>query len=245
MSLLPFIQERLAVVEKDIKTDLFLWLCGKKHPHLEFSGTIESFYWESYLENNVYKIIQAAFNANRELSCEHSVNPIISISDAERASKQTIIKILSVMVDYDQSMRSDGHQSKVKKKDIKEIKKRCLKEVEERAQNEANLLKMPKNDTVNIPLPSECGIYWYVKNCHFSVHLKLIGLGLTCLAIGFGAGKNETMRSLHNAFTNTESTKETVSTKSRAAIPIATVQNIHNTITETQKIESSKNDRSE
>ncbi len=105
MSLLPFIQKRLMTVEKEIKHDLLFWLCGKKHPNLEFSGTLESLYWGNYLENNITRIIQVAFAANRELANEHDIDPINTIKDATQASKQVIIEVLTVMADYDQRMR--------------------------------------------------------------------------------------------------------------------------------------------
>ncbi len=99
---------------------------------------------------------------------------------------------------------------------------------------------MPKKNTIKLPLASECGVYWYIKNCHWSVHLKLIGFAFACLAIGFGAGKNETMRSLHNAFANTESSKETAFTKNSENIPAAIDQNTPNTINEITKNTSSE-----
>jgi len=240
MSLLPFIQERLAVVEKEIKTDLFLWLSGKKNPNLEFSGTLESLYWGNYLENNITKIIQTAFTANRELASEHDIDPINTINEATEASKQVIVDVLNVMADYDQRMKGKGYPDKVAKKDIKELQNYYFKLVEDSANNEANLFNMPKKNTVNIPLASEYGIYWYIKSCHWSVHLKLIGVIFTCLAIGFGAGKNETLRNLHHAFTNAESTNETNHPKKQPIAPATIDQNIPNTITETQKTEISK-----
>ncbi|VAW12361.1 hypothetical protein MNBD_BACTEROID05-554 [hydrothermal vent metagenome] len=240
MSLLPFIQERLTVVEKEIKTDLFLWLSGKKNPDLEFSGTLELLYWGNYLENNITKIIQTAFTANRELANKHDTDPINTVNEATEASKQVIVEILSVMADYDQRMKGKGYPAKITKKDIKELQNHYFNLVEDSANNEVNIFNMPKKNAVNIPLASEYGIYWYIKSCHWSVHLKLIGVVFACLAIGFGAGKNETLRKLHNVFTNTESTNEIVSTKSKANIPETIDQNIPNTITETQKTDSSR-----
>lgn len=222
MPILPFIQERLSAVEKEIKADLLHWLSGKKHPNLAFDGSLVLNYWGKYIDENVSKIIQTAFVANRELAVEHDLDPANSIDDAMQASEHVILEILNTMVDYDQKMRGKGNPNTVAKKDIEEIKKKFSKAVADRGSNEMSLFNMPRKNTIKLPLESNHGLYWFIKNCHWSIYPVLLGLVVTIFFAGFKAGKNDTFRKLYDVLTSNSNALE-ISQPQKPPIKPATI----------------------
>jgi hypothetical protein len=237
MAILPFIQERLSVVGKEIKADLFHWLSGKKNPNLAFSGSLVDIYWGPYIEENISKIINIAFTANRELSSEHDIDPINSINDSAQASKNAISEVLNVMADYDQKMRGNGYPNRVPKKDITKIKEKYFRMVDDRANNERTLLSLPKKNTIKLPLTSEHGFYWFIKTCHWSTYPFLLGLVAAIFFAGFKAGRNDTLRKVYDAFTNNSNTLEISQPQNPPIKPAAVPQKTANTKQETTNIQ--------
>lgn len=201
--ILPFIQDRLKSVQKEIEADLFLWLSGKKYPNLDFSGSLELGYWGTYLENYVYKIMDAAFMANRELAAEHDLDPANSANDASLAAQKVVEHILNKMVDYDQRMRGKGYPNSVVKKNITEIQQRYFKIIQARADNEIALLNMPKKNIIKLPLTGEHDILWFLRNCHrsllFKYLLSLLTAVLFIFGLGFASGRNNTFVKIYDA----------------------------------------------
>lgn len=151
----PFIQEHLEPTKKEIKDDLSLWLSGKKHPNLEFSGSLVLVYWGPYLDEHVQKIINTAFTTNREIATEHGLDPSKSVNDAAIAAKQTIKEILNLMADYDRRMRGKGYPESVPLRDIAEFWIKHSESVRIRAENEYNLLSISKKaQSTEVPNPT-------------------------------------------------------------------------------------------
>lgn len=153
--ILPFIQERLESTKKEIKDDLFLWLSGKKHPNLEFSGTLVDVYWGPSLDGHVKKIIDTAFATNREIATEHGLNPSKTVNDGTIAAEQTIKEILNLMADYDRRMRGKGYPQNVPLRDVTEFWMKHSESVHTRAENEYNLLSISKKgQSTEVPNPT-------------------------------------------------------------------------------------------
>jgi len=211
--ILPFIQDRLKSVEKEINDDLFLWLSGKKYPGLQFDGSLVLVYWGPYLEGHINKIIETAFTANRELAFEHDLDPAKSANDASLASQEIVEHILTKMADYDQRMRGKGYPNSVVKKNITETQQRYFKIIQVRAENEIAFFNMPKKNTIKLPLTAEYGFWWFIKNCHWSVYLWLIPLLFSLLigvfSLGFGAARNDTFVKLYDILHSATSTQPT------------------------------------
>lgn len=138
--ILPFIQEKLKSTIKEIKADLFLWLSGKKHPNLQFSGSLRDKYWGPYLDEHVQKIIDTAFATNKEIATEHGLDPSKSVNDGTIAAEQAIKELLNLMADYDRRMRGKGYRQSVPLRDITEFWEKSSATVRTRAENEFNLL---------------------------------------------------------------------------------------------------------
>lgn len=153
--ILPFIQERLESAKKEIKDDLFMWLSGKKHPNLEFSGSLVLNYWGTYLDEHVQKIIDTAFATNKEIAIEHGLNPSKSVNDGTIAAEQAIKEILNLMADYDRRMRGKGYPESVPARDIKEFWNKHSEAVHARAENEYNILSISKKgQSTKVPNPT-------------------------------------------------------------------------------------------
>jgi hypothetical protein len=142
--ILPFIQERLKPIRKEIDADLYLWLSGKKHPNLEFSGSLVLNYWGPYLDGHVQKIIDSAFAVNKEIAIEYDIDPSNSVADAAFAAEEAIKSLLDLMINYDQKMRGKGYPQNVPRRDITEIRTKCLSLTHVRAENENKIMSLPK-----------------------------------------------------------------------------------------------------
>ena len=197
--ILPFIQDRLKSVRKEIDADLFLWLSGKKYPGLKFDGSLILNYWGPYLDGHIYTIIEAAFAANRELAFEHELDPAKSANDALLASEEAINGLLDLMADYDQKMQGEGYPKSVARRNVSELRTRFSKLAHKRAENEIAFFSMPKKNTIKLPLTSDHGLYWFIKNCHWSVYPVLLSLILGAFVFGLGAGRNDSFLKLYDA----------------------------------------------
>lgn len=155
---LPFIQERLKPIKKEIDADLFLWLSGKKHPNLDFSGSLVLVYWGPYLDAHIQKIIDIAFATNKEIAIEHNIDPSDSVADAAFASEEAIKGLLNMMADYDRRMRGKGYPQSVPLRDIADIRTNCSELVHTREENEINFFKYAKSkiepDSIKVPNPA-------------------------------------------------------------------------------------------
>jgi len=211
--ILPFIQDRLKSVRKEIDADLFLWLSGKKYPGLKFDGSLILNYWGPYLDGHIYTIIEAAFAVNRELAFEHDLDPAKSANDALLASEEAMNGLLDLMADYDQRMQGEGYPKRVARRDISELRTRFSKLAHNRAENEINFFKLPKKNTIPLPLTAEYGFWWFIKHCHWSVYLWLIPVLFSLLfgafSLGLGAGRNKTFLRLYDILHSATSTQPT------------------------------------
>jgi hypothetical protein len=210
---LPFVQERLKAVRKEIDKDLFLWLSGKKYPGLKFDGSLILGYWGPYLDGHIHTIIDTAFSTNRELAFEHNLDPTTSVNDALVASEEAIKGLLDLMADYDQRMRGEGYPKRVARRDVLELYTRFSKLAHKRAENEINFFKLPKRNTIPLPLTAEYGFWWFIKNCHWSVYLWLIPILFSLLigafSLGLGAGRNDTFLKLYDILHSATNTQPT------------------------------------
>jgi hypothetical protein len=209
--ILPFIQERLKSTRKEIDADLLLWLSGKKHPNLEFSGSLVLNYWGHYLDSHIQKIINTAFETNIDIAVEHDLDPSISCKDAAFAANEAIKGLLDLMAKYDQRMRGKGYPQNVPLRDVAKDYARCSELANNRANNEIKLLNMPKKNTLKLPLTAENGFWWFIKYCHWSVYLWLIPVLLSLLigafSLGLGAGRNDTFTKIYDILHNATSTQ--------------------------------------
>jgi hypothetical protein len=170
---------------------------------VKFDGSLILNYWGPYLDSHIFKIIETAFTANRELAIEHDLDPTNSVNDALIASEETIDGLLDLMADYDQRMRGKGYPENVAKKNIGDIQQRYFKIIQARAENEIALFNMPKKNTVKLPLTESHDIWWFIRNCHRSLYFKylffLLTVALFIFSLGFAFGRNNTVVKIYDA----------------------------------------------
>ena len=78
----PFIETRIRDLQKEIDADLFLWLSGRKHPGVRFSGSMPLEFWGQYLDDHVRRIVDAAFITGRKIADENHVDAIAAVRAA-------------------------------------------------------------------------------------------------------------------------------------------------------------------
>jgi hypothetical protein len=198
---LPFINQRLDDARTPIEDDLFDWLSGKKHPYLEFSGSMVVTYWGPYLDNHARHLTDLAFTTARELANEHSLDPCDTVEDAWNAAESAVNQVIDKMRDYDRKMRIKDSPDSVVIKDVLEIRERHAAAIRKRAENERALMNQRKN--TDILLTSEHGFWWFATKCHWTIKIwmltSFLGLAWTVFQLGLGAGRHNTFLKVHDA----------------------------------------------
>ena len=136
----PFIKSRVADLRKQIDADLFAWVSGKKHPNLEFSGSLPLVFWNNILNDFVARITDAAFVAAREIAEKNGIDSMAAVRSASSIAKDEARALIDKMVDYDRKMRGKGFPKSVPAKDVSSEIKKSLDFIDERESAEVGII---------------------------------------------------------------------------------------------------------
>lgn len=148
---LPFINQRLDDARKPIDADLCLWLSGRKHPNLGFSGSLVLAYWGPYLDSHARQLTDLAFAAAKELAAEYGLDPYDTVEDAWNGAESAVQQVIDRMQDYDRRMRGKGFPESVPRKNVMDIRERHSKAIRNRAENERSLRRLPSKPAPQVP----------------------------------------------------------------------------------------------
>ena len=207
---LQFINQRLDDARKPIDADLFLWLSGKKHPNLEFSGSLTLNYWGPYLDGHARQLTDLAFTASKELATEHGLDPYDTAEDAWNSADSAVNQVIDLMREYDRKMRGNGFPDSVPLKDVMDIRGRHSAAIRKRAENERAL--MTERKKTDFALTSEHGFLWFWTHSHYSTRwVSIPAILLAVFMLGFGACRSHFFSKVVDAFMSINATSPTTS----------------------------------
>jgi hypothetical protein len=201
----PFIKSRVADLRNVIDGELFAWLSGKKHPNIEYSGTLPLVFWGPFLNERVASITDTAFVAAREIAEKNGIDPIASAKAASNVAENEVRSLINKMIDYDRKMRGRGFPKSVPAKDVSSELKNSIDFILKRRTAEINILSESMKTRIELPLSSEHGLSWFFIHCHLQTKIAIIALTLSvwgsAVALGYSAGQNNFINRLISLFT--------------------------------------------
>jgi hypothetical protein len=182
-----FIDERLADAWKEIDADFLLWTSRKKHPNLEFSGSIAEQFWGKSLKSYAATLTDAAFRAAREIAEEHKLDAAECAQTAGDAVENALHRLITIMVRIDKHMRGKGFPDSISERDGCYPLQECLKRLKIKTSAEVDAAGSRSRQSVALPLSSDNGMLWFFAHSCLGVRFALLGAIATIWLSGLGA----------------------------------------------------------
>lgn len=224
-----FIDERLASTWKEIDADFLLWQSRKKHPNVEFSGSVAHVYWTKTLDQHAASLTNAAFAAAREIAEDHRLDAVESAQAAGDAVENAFHRLLISMTNIDRSLRGQGFPDGVPKRDHTHDLNRCLKRLAARTTAEVDAAKARSSHSVALPLSADHGMLWFWIHANYKVRWALLvsagGLLLSAATSGYFIGRNDSVRRTIDFFAAEPSKKDPIAQPILQPITAPKIQN--------------------
>ncbi|MCX6864786.1 MAG: hypothetical protein NTV46_00965 [Verrucomicrobia bacterium] len=208
-----FIDERLAEAWKEIDADFLLWTSRKKHPNLEFSGSIAEQFWGKSLKSYAATLTDTAFRAAREIAEDHKLDAAECAQTAGDAVENALHRLITTMVRIDRLMRGKGFPDSISERDGSYPLQECLKRLNAKTSAEVDAAKSRSTPLVRLPLDGDHGFWWFVRASSWSVRFWMLssstGLLLGAFLLGLGAARNNTFTKVWDALQSAGSTQPT------------------------------------
>lgn len=204
-----FIDERLAEAWKEIDADFLLWTSRKKHPNLEFSGSIAEQFWGKSLKSYAATLTATAFRASREIADEHRLDAAECAQTAGDAVENALHRLITSMVRIDRLLRGKGFPDSITERDGSFPLQHCLQRLADKTAAEVDAARSRSRHSVSLPLSSDHGVLWFWLHADYRVRwavaASVAGLVISSATAGFFAGKNEFFRRSAELFDDVDS----------------------------------------